>query len=320
MSKGKRQEIIEGQKFGELTVIKELATIYSPSRVPRRRILCECSCGNRKIIDAGRLTSQVNPVRSCGKCVPAVIDGRELYLLRRVYNSMKFRCYNPKSCSYKNYGARNITVCDEWLNNFDAFYRWSIENGYREGLTIDRIDNNGNYCPENCQWASRSTQQSNTRQNIYISNKEGLVKTAEQWSRIYNVSSRAIRYRLEKHGGCIEDIVKNYKKRASTGNHNHREIYVSDKNGNLKTLKEWSNILNIPYTTLRGRYYRRRGYIEDIILQSSQCNGFAHGVRDAVEGFDSHEFYLQGRGLSGKPLASGASHHAGSNPVVPTAV
>ena len=77
---------------------------------------------------------------------------------------MKKRCYNKKDKRYSSYGGRGITICDEWLNDFNSFYDWSMEHGYREDLTIDRIDNDGNYEPLNCQWITRS--ENSTKRNI----------------------------------------------------------------------------------------------------------------------------------------------------------
>ena len=121
---------------------------------------------------------------------------------------MKVRCYNPRDKHYERYGGRGITVCDEWLNNFPAFYKWSIQNGYRQGLTIDRIDNDGNYCPENCRWTTYSVQNSNTSRNIKISDKLGNTKILKEWSEIFNIpyATLCYRYKHMKHD-YIEDLI-----------------------------------------------------------------------------------------------------------------
>lgn len=95
--------------------------------------------------------------------------------LFRVWQHIKDRCINSNDKSYKNYGGRDIKICKEWLNDFKAFYDWCIVTGYKKGLTLDRIDNNGNYEPNNCRWASRKIQNRNKRSNTYLSiNKEVL--------------------------------------------------------------------------------------------------------------------------------------------------
>ena len=115
--------------------------------------------------------------------------------LNQVYVSMKQRCYNPKHDHYKFYGARGITICDEWLNpeiihlgcrgrftkGYQAFKEWALKNGFEEGLTIDRIDVNGNYEPSNCRWITLKEQCNNTRRNHIVTYK-GKTQTLTQWS------------------------------------------------------------------------------------------------------------------------------------------
>lgn len=93
---------------------------------------------------------------------------------------MKSRCNNPKNKKYYRYGNRGVTVCEEW-QQFEAFYKWAMESGYRNGLSIDRIDNDGNYCPENCRWATHREQANNTSKTIKIE-FNGETKTLSEWA------------------------------------------------------------------------------------------------------------------------------------------
>ena len=92
-------------------------------------------------------------------------------LLYKVLNTMKYRCYNEKSTKYKYYGEKGITICDEWLNDFKSFEQWAISNGYKKGLSIDRINPNGNYEPNNCRWATIIEQ--NKNRSLPVNNTSG---------------------------------------------------------------------------------------------------------------------------------------------------
>jgi hypothetical protein len=112
-----------------------------------------------------------------------------------VYQSMKARCKNPNSQEWSRYGGRGIKVCDEWLNSFEAFCKWSFENGYAEGLSIDRIDNNGNYCPENCRWVTSEVQGNNTSRNVYVEYKDE-TKTPSQLAHEYGLNAKMVCQRI----------------------------------------------------------------------------------------------------------------------------
>ena len=137
---------------------------------------------------------------------PPVHYGKDNYMYRhgfsrtkleKAYAHMMERCYNPKTASYPNYGGRGITVCDEWKKDNKAFFKWSIANGYCEGLSIDRIDPNGNYCPSNCRWVTNKVQQNNRRNNIYIE-IDGVRHTVAEWADIYGISRYAVYTRIKR--------------------------------------------------------------------------------------------------------------------------
>lgn len=122
-----------------------------------------------------------------------------------VYIQMVARCHNPKHKSFPAYGARGITVCEEWRNDRLKFIEWSLSNGYKKGLSIDRINNDKGYSPENCRWTDRRTQQNNTRKNLLIK-ANGETHTLSEWARIRGLSKGTIKHRLDL-GWDFEDSV-----------------------------------------------------------------------------------------------------------------
>ena len=126
--------------------------------------------------------------------------------LYSVYKGIKRRCYNPNDINYKNYGARGIKVCDEWLNDFQTFYDWAISNGYNEDLSIDRVNVNGNYEPSNCRWVNKETQSNNKRNNRLIT-FNGETKTIAQWGKAIGIDKNILYERLNKLGWSIEDTL-----------------------------------------------------------------------------------------------------------------
>lgn len=152
---------LAGKQFGRLTAIEDVG-----SKRSRRLWRCICSCGKETVVDSWSLKSGLT--MSCGCLVKERLDeartkhgycGTRLY---RIWKGMIARCKCPSSTDYKWYGARGICVCAEW-NDFRPFMKWALENGYEETLTIDRIDNSGNYTPTNCRWATIAQQNANKR-------------------------------------------------------------------------------------------------------------------------------------------------------------
>lgn len=117
------------------------------------------------------------------------------------YN-MKTRCLNKNNPKYKRYGARGIKICDEWLN-FKNFHEWAINNGFKDGLTIERIDNNGDYCPENCKWIPMAEQAKNKECNIMIT-YNGITDTLQGWTKRLGFKKNTLRARICDYGWSIE--------------------------------------------------------------------------------------------------------------------
>lgn len=188
---------LTGQKFGKLTVLR-LDHIRKYNKCTKYYWLCLCECGNYCISSQNQLSR--GKTKSCG-CIQQKYFGIKHNLRNtKLYNNwdnIKKRCYAKTDYHYKWYGKRGITICDEWKNDFKAFYDWAMANGYEEDLTIDRIDVNGNYEPNNCRWISIQKQQQNKRSNHYITYKNQ-TKCIAEWAKIYNISRATLSWRIRK--------------------------------------------------------------------------------------------------------------------------
>lgn len=196
---------LTNQKIGRLTVLS-----LSDQRTPSGKImwLCKCDCGKEHIASADTLLRAMHGryggSRSCGcfsREYSKTGNARRKYpqknsRLYRIWKGMKARCYCPNTESYKRwYGAKGITVCDEWRNDFAVFQEWALNNGYADNLSIDRIDNNGNYEPTNCRWATDTMQAKNTKRDckkVKILETNEIYKSIHECARAINVPAADI--------------------------------------------------------------------------------------------------------------------------------
>ena len=197
-----------GQKFHRLTVI-ERAESTPGNR--GKRWLCQCECGNQTIARNDSLKNGRS--KSCG-CYKNEQASKRIVSINKTHGmnntpehmcwkGLMNRCNNKNSPSYKDYGGRGIKVCESW-KKFENFYK---DMGKRpEGTSIDRIDVNGDYCPENCRWASRQVQNNNTRKNKYITHN-GETKTLSEWSRVYNIPVWKLSQRMLRDNLTFEESI-----------------------------------------------------------------------------------------------------------------
>lgn len=191
-----------GKRYGRLVVLSRAESLNGHSRWH-----CKCDCGKECIVHGTSLKS--GNTTSCG-CYKTE-NAKRLYSsvrqkdkhLYAVWNGMKQRCLNPNNKSYNNYGGRGITVDPEWVNNYESFYNWAISSGYKKGLQIDRIDNDGNYCASNCRFVDNYTQANNKR-NVKLYTINGVTKSLPQWCKEYNQEYYLVRQRVYKLGWSIQ--------------------------------------------------------------------------------------------------------------------
>lgn len=197
-----RYEDLTGLKFSRLTVIKKLES----NKHGKTQWLCKCDCKEDSTIITNTGALKSGNTKSCGCLVSELVrkanttHGKSKDRIYRIHTLMKRRCYSKKDQDYKDYGGRGIKICDEWLdkeNGFMNFHDWAMENGYSDDLSIDRIDVNGNYEPNNCKWATDEAQANNKRNNHYVE-INGVVKTITQWAKENNLAAYTIRRRIEK--------------------------------------------------------------------------------------------------------------------------
>lgn len=248
----KRKEINVGDKFGKLTIIREVEPNITPCGTKQRKFLCKCECGNEVVRIMQTLLRGAKT--SCGcdtsSYIQKYFNKESKSFLYSTWIGIRQRCNNPNNSSYKNYGGRGVSICKEWNDDFLAFQKWSKENGAQVGLQIDRIDVNGNYEPSNCRWVDTITQANNKRSNRVIEYR-GEKHTVMEWSRKTGVKESVIRSRIDKYG-CTIGQALGYEEYDGSPDH------IIEYNGERHNITEWAYITGINKGTISSRL--RYGY------------------------------------------------------------
>lgn len=197
---------LTGMRFGRLVAISP-----APNKDRRTMWLCKCDCGNTCTVRTDYLKNGMT--KSCGcyqkdaRYTNHLIHGLTDHPIMRTYRHMLSRCYNPNVPNYDRYGGRGITICDEWREDFMSFYTWSILNGWAEGLSIDRIDNDKGYSPENCRWTTMDVQANNKSLNRKIT-YGGKTLTVSEWAKECNIPYFTLYARFKSGWPAEEALTK----------------------------------------------------------------------------------------------------------------
>lgn len=214
MPRGRQSVDLRGNKYGRLTVLDEAERSQSGNI----RWLCQCECGKTAIVHGSSLRS--GRTKSCG-CYQREqtgnatrIHGETRSRLHIEWSSMRSRCNNQKNKRYDRYGGRGITVCPEWDHSYVAFRDWAIANGYRDNLTIDRIDNDGNYEPQNCRWTTQKEQQNNKSTTVKIE-YHGETLSIKGLAEKYDIDYHCLYARLQRGWSIEQALTKPSRKRIN---------------------------------------------------------------------------------------------------------
>ena len=242
-----RKKDLTGMKFGMLTVLHEA------ERDSRRKVTWHCRCDCGKELDVLSCYLLGGKKKCCGCSTWDILSaknrrhGETNTRLHKTWQNMRNRCRNKNSKDYPDYGGRGIKVCDDWINSYESFRDWAVVSGYSDGLSIDRIDVNGDYCPENCRWVTQKEQSRNTRRNIHVE-KDGFSGCLLDYCVLNDLNYHTVISRLNL-GWPIEeaisstDTIKNYRK---------KEIMLT-YHGKTMNATAWCKELGIPKTNLFRR-------------------------------------------------------------------
>ena len=270
----KVKEDLTGRQFGKWKVLKQVEDYIQPSNGKHHDMwLCECDCELRtikavqgkhlkngkstKCIYCSRLENSKRLVERNKSILPEHLkkptSPEELALkntrcrIYTIWNNIKRRCNDENSEKYPRYGGRGIKICNEWYV-FDAFYEWALNNGYKDNLSIDRMDNDGNYEPNNCRWVDDIVQANNKSTNHLIE-YNGETHTLQEWSRIVGIDRRTIWKRIIQYGWSVSDALEKPIKKQKQG----KDLLIEFK-GETHNLSDWSKILSITRETLKSRF------------------------------------------------------------------
>lgn len=245
----KHKDLI-GEKFNRLIVIEKVGL----DKNNQMQWLCECECGNMKIVTSHNLLN--GSCKSCGCLNKELVSNRNRMRaihgdcgtrLYHIWADMKSRCTNQNNPYFYRYGGRGITIYEEWCDSYVMFKEWALQNGYQKDLTLDRKNNDGNYEPSNCRWVNMSIQQNNKSSNKLLT-YNGQTKTISEWSNELNIPCGTLYNRLHK-GWSVE-------KTLETPRNAHKlKFKTLTYKGKTQTILQWAKELNLPRLVIYNRLH-----------------------------------------------------------------
>ena len=262
---------MRGMKCGHLTVLEEVKDkSEAPENMRKLGVLwrCECDCPEHNIVIIPGSYLRTRKNLSCGCQSKNRVDGESKTKIYIVYKDMIQRCTNPNDPAYKDYLGRGITVCEEWspkiVNGrnvgYFKFKEWALTHGYSEGLTLDRIDNDSGYSPDNCRFTTMKVQNNNRRSNSNVKYKD-ITKTCTEMAEYFGINPITFRYRLYS-GMTVEEAIETPIRTPLT---------ITTSFGETRTISDWSEISGINSNTIRNRVFHL-GWNADIALTTGATN------------------------------------------------
>ena len=247
---------LTGKRVGKLTVID-----YAYTKNNKAYWNCICDCGNKCVVTARNLITAMTQSCGCSKRESmrkvALKHGGSGTRLYSIWCNMKDRCYNPNNKHYHRYGGRDITICSEWVNNFSSFESWALSHGYDDKLSIDRINNDAGYNPENCRWVTNKVQQNNRSTNHLITYK-GETMDVTEWADKVGIPASTLYDRLA-YGWTLDEVFSKPIKQCNT------EYYLYEDASH--TLSEWAQIKDMNYDVLYHRVVDQHMSIEEALTK-----------------------------------------------------